>query len=383
MFKKTLCLLLTALMLLPVLPASAEPAREYGKIEKVGDELYEVWFDTYAANREMTIEAHNFIYEGRAPGCTAIYKDGLFLRNLDWYLQYYGINVCELVIHTTANEGRYATVGVAYNPFVTDETYDSCTEFEMATMPFMLVDGMNSEGLMYAHNVCPEMDGVSYTCGTRPGAEKLPFYMAGRSVLDYCATVDEAIEYLSNRNVYMNDKYNGTRAEYHVLLADKERAVVLEFVNNELVVLEQSDLPYEQTFITNHYLYNGGANTGHGMGYERDEIVKAGYASVTDPKSGMDLLRSLRYSLSYTLPLGDGFWYSEYYVSDELRDFPCTTPKDDPAFLAQIRGEIADFAEQKDYCWHTNHSSVYNSADGTLLLAVRENYDKLYSFTIG
>lgn len=359
---------------------------DYGKITKAGDKLYEVTFDSYEAYQPAVAEKLNSMYKGEAPGCTSIYKNGMLMRNLDWYIKDGGVDVCELVVHTTANEGRYATVGVAFNPLVTDETFDSIPEEKKIILPFTLTDGMNSEGLMYAQNVCPEIDGISNTYGINPDGEDLCYYMAGRQLLDHCANVDEAIEYLRNSNLYMNDLGTGYRMESHMLLADKNRAVIVEFVDNSLVVLEQKDLPYEETFMTNHYLFNGGENTGHGMGYERDSIVRAGYASVTDWKTGMELLKSVRYTLSYTLPLGEGFWYSEYYVRGNLAgtdfDFDCATPKDDPDFLKYIAHCQEQFGNNAEDCWHTNHSSVYNTADRSLHLAVREDYDTVCEFLL-
>lgn len=100
----------------------------------------------------------------------------------------------------------------------------------------------------------------------------------------------------------------------------------------------------------------------------------------------MNLLESVKYSQAWTLPLGDEFWYSEYYGPFEkdgkTYDINKDTANDDPIMLASIEEKQADWEQQADACWHSNHSSVYDSKTGTLHLVIREQFDKVYEFTL-
>lgn len=363
-----------------------EASPEYGVLTKAGDKVYEITFNEYVDNYDAAIKYFAEKYKLRMPACSGIYKDGMLMRNLDWYIKEGGVDICETVIRTTANEGRYATIGVINNPMVTDETYNQLPEAYLKLLPFALNDGMNSEGLMYGSFMCPDQDGISLTTGTNPNGEDLITHMIGREILDYCANVDEAIDLLKSKNCYAPAQDSCSTLEGHWMIADKERAVIVEFVDNKLVILEQEDLPYGQMFCTNHYLFNGGENTGHGMGYERDEIIKANYASVTDWKSGMALLEKLKYSNAYTIPFGENFWYSEFYSESEVGgktyDFDCNTANNDSIFLESINEQIEAYGRREDDCWWTNHSSVYDISSKTLHLVIRENFDKVLEFTL-
>lgn len=246
-----------------------ETTASNAELKKIADHLEEVTYDSLDYDYAKTYFEK---YKGEVTsGCTSVYKDGMLMRNFDWSLKYNGVDVSEVVVHTKATDDTYATVGVAYSPKVTDDNYDFLSDEEQKIVPFTLTDGMNSEGLMVSQNVVPENDEISNTYGTNPDGEDLCSHMITRSLIDHCANVDEAIEYLKDHNFYMGVKYTETktesdyRQESHYLIADKDRAVIVEFVDNEMRVLEQDDLPYDTVFITNHYLYNGAENTGHGL----------------------------------------------------------------------------------------------------------------------
>lgn len=82
-----------------------------------------------------------------------------------------------------------------------------------------------------------------------------------RKMLDMCGNVDEAVELAGTFNMKSPLPDN----DYHIMLADRSgKSVILEWVNNELEVIET-------THGTNYYL---GREDRYGYGMDRDEIVE-------------------------------------------------------------------------------------------------------------
>lgn len=92
-----------------------------------------------------------------------------------------------------------------------------------------------------------------------------------RKMIDFAATVDEAIEIARSYNVKSPMPDN----DYHIFVADKSgRSVILEWVNNKLNIVE-----------TNHGTnYTMSREDRFGYGYDRDEVLVKG---LEEHKSGM------------------------------------------------------------------------------------------------
>jgi len=195
-------------------------------------------------------------------------------------------------------------------------------------------------------------------------------------------------------NYYAADFGYGYREEIHFIVADESDVAIIEYVNNELKVLRKADLGNEY-FMTNHFRYNGNTaadDTGHGMGYERDAIIRSNYASVSDVASGLKLLSKIAYTNTYTLdPTTDkDFWFSEFSGYYDLdgdgtyeSDFNVATDRTNKYLQGYIAYAIAQrFEDGGIYSWWTDHSSVYDTKALTLTIANHEKFDSTHTVGI-
>lgn len=103
-----------------------------------------------------------------------------------------------------------------------------------------------------------------------------------RKMLDQCGNVDEAIELAKTFNMKSPLPDN----DYHIMLADRSgKSVILEWVNNELKIIETAHG-------TNYYL---GREDRYGYGMDRDEIVAKTLSEkqFLTEKEAMDLLEEV------------------------------------------------------------------------------------------
>jgi len=107
---------------------------------------------------------------------------------------------------------------------------------------------------------------------TEPGKQEILHPVLLRRMVDFAATVDEAIEIAKSYNVVSPLKDN----DYHIFVADKSgRSVILEWVNNKLNVVE-----------TNHGTnYTMSRKDKFGYGYDRDEVLVKGLKRYKDGMS--------------------------------------------------------------------------------------------------
>ena len=205
------------------------------KIEKLIDadidtiEDYINWvIKEVAYGLPIEVDPNNF-------GCaafTAASPDGqhLFGRNYDYY------DTDALVVYSEPKDG-YASYGIADLAFFDINTeggmnIDSPTAklFSLAA-PYACVDGINEKGV-----------GVGILQLSTPeihqdnGKKDFMPIMAIRVILDTCATVDEAIEYLESY-----DYHSFLGDSFHLYITDKTgRSVVVEWDNDEMFIVEDT-----------------------------------------------------------------------------------------------------------------------------------------------
>ena len=174
--------------------------------------------------------------ESETWGCTtfaALSMDGerLLGRNFDWYADH------PALLLFTDPPGGYASVAMV------DLSYlgyrgDEIGMFERAALahaPYLPFDGMNEKG------VAVGMMAVPFGNGTLdPALRTLEDVEIIRLVLDYAASVDQAVELLENYNVRFNPE-----VPLHYLIADAGGdSAVVEYVGGELRVL-RNEQPWQ------------------------------------------------------------------------------------------------------------------------------------------
>ena len=339
-------------------------------IQKVEDYLYTIYYDDY--DYSIGIERAKIAF-GYTGGCAAIRNGNFRGRNYDWTYD----DEAYFIIKTPARNGRHAVLGVAGSIKVLTMDFVDSKEWNDAYygLPFATLDGINDAGLICNILVVPSGE-MGLTSGSNPGCEIMPASMINRYVLDYASTVDEALELLRNRNIYM-PHCDYLDQEFHWMISDYNRTVVIEFINNKMHVLE------DEKIATNFYLY-GFDKTETSLpripeGIERYDLIADNY-DMTSTKDGMmKMLQSLNYSQCYDLSMVP-FWYSEY--SGGNLDVNLFGDKDlsdgDLTKAGAYRDAIAEYLDawkkgRNNNTWITVYSAVYDMKNLSLSLVTQEN----------
>ena len=238
----------------------------------------------------------------------------------------------DLAVVRTSPKGAYSSVSVVnlsflgYNETYTpDKLMDRINTLATAYFP---LDGVNEKGLavgvLQLQAPATAQDNGKPDVGTT---------LAIRAMLDTCATVDEAIEFLESV-----DMFAAAKGCYHFQIGDATgKSVVVSYVNNEMVITEE-----EKGFIaaTNFYLHEVPFEY-EAQGMDRYEILEKTLTkkkSILTAQEGMDLLKA-----------------------------------------ARITGTDPD---EKGRVYSTQWSSIYDLTNPSLSLCADMNYDDVYVYEV-
>ena len=336
---------------------------------KLAPYLFEITLDEYAdsvpkdALEKATVEF----------GCSAVRNGNYYGRNLDFFVS----EVSEFIVRTTAKEGRHASLGVARLFQMTDKEIEAGLTKEMIDLiPWGMFDGINDAGLVCNMNVVPVEDAGELHTSPNPGKPEINCTFLVRALLDKCATVDEAVEFINNHDVTGMNKGG---FDLHFMIADPEKTVVVEYIDNKAVIKEQN--------IMTNFFVNRDKLAPKSDGVERYDILKANYAEGGESMEGMwNLLKRVRYSLSYDTDVKP-FWKTEYLGNS---NYTIDTPVDSILADASYQEAFKNFKHYKETgeykpewkLWFTTHNSVYDIKEHKLWVTIRENYDKHYEFAL-
>lgn len=332
---------------------------------KVADYLFEVTVEDYsseAPNDLIGLATSEF-------NCSAVRNGNFYGRNLDFFIS----EISELVLRTPAKNGRHATLGVTRLLHMTDAEIEAgVTKEQLAVLPWSVFDGINDAGLICNMNVVPSSDsGIPHT-SPNPGMPDINCVFLVRAILDNCATVQEAKEFVESHNVIGMDKGG---FDLHFMIADPQTTVVLEYIDNKAV--------FTETNIMTNFLVGVPEYTPHADGIERYDILKANYEESNTMEGMWNLLRRVRFSQAYD-PAVEPFWKSEY----TSEPFDINTPLEEILASPKAQADIANFKHFKEtgeyssdmHLWFTVHNSTYDIENKTLWLTIREDYEHRYEF---
>lgn len=297
-------------------------------------------------------------------GCTSFRKGDLYGRNYDWMYN----NEVEFIVRTEGDATHYTSIGVASTTGL-DRDFVESKQFSpyYYMLSCYVVDGINEKGVAANINIVPAGD-AGYTTGTAPDKKGLCQLVTVRYILDYADSVESAIALLADRNVYAWQDSQGYQ-ECHFMISDPKRTVIVEFVNNQMVVVE------DENVMTNYYV-SLPELTDYAEGMERYRIVKDGYDSVQTADDVLALLEKVYFTKAYDRSM-DPFWYSDFYCHDlnfkGISFSRCDDPKD---FEDEIDWAIGNFnsrTREQGLLWQTNHSCAYDLRNRTLDIIVQEN----------
>ena len=298
--------------------------------------------------------------------------DKLFGRNYDFAMT----NVC-ITLCTNPGKGRYksfSTVALNYiGPDPNSDVDGLMNKITCLAAPYVPLDGMNEQGLScaifmsYQGDVSDDPDRNTVATDQKSADKKdITSTTMLRLILDYAATVDEAVELIKQYNLH-----DSAKTSFHYMVADATgKSAILEWLptdktnaedrdgsERELVVIYNDDDSYADWRADSQIPYQWATNF---IVYEQDEY----YENDNDAKPGYD-----RYE----------------YINNSLKETGGII-KDEQAAM-----DILSVIGRRT--WNggggvTVHSAVYNLTQKTVLWVANENYsDKTahyaYSFETG
>lgn len=291
------------------------------------------------------------------------------------------------MIHVIKKDNRHGSIGVASCHSLLELTRDvvesGAESKDYEYLPFFTRDGINDAGVYVSDNMVGDGT-MGQTVGSNPDGDRLCALMIPRFVLDYADSADNAIELLKEKNIFMpcTEKYT---EEIHYMIADSKKTYIVEFINNELTVLEGENI------MTNFYLTNFDKTeqklSDFPIGLERYNILRDNYNKGVTEDGMLALMQSVKFSRycdTNTVP----FWYTEYcgdYSTDETECILTSDEIGEPdlsqsldkagKFKSIIADEIEGFNNKirNGEYWITVHTSVYDFENKTLSIIAQEN----------
>lgn len=209
-------------------------------------------------------------------GCTALDAAGAFGRNFDFEDQ--GQSV--VIVRTEPDDGykSISTSTFAFLGFGPDwHPVAGMDGFMALASIYVPLDGMNEKGLCVADLI--ELDGDTVAFDTpRPD---LTIVGAIRLVLDYAASVDEALELLERYDVHPS-----IGKAHHLSVADGKRAVAVEWKDGRMHVTETSS-------VTNHCLWE--SRPGEMTAESRGRLEAIRNLSPVNMQDCLDAIKSASY----------------------------------------------------------------------------------------
>lgn len=207
--------------------------------------------------------------------------DHLLARNFDY-------KKAPCMVVWTHPENAYASVGVADCNFMlygnVNKPVKTFNRLQTLLAPYCCMDGVNEKGLSIA---ILELK-TKATCQST-GKKPISTTVAIRGVLDKCATIEEAIEFLKSY-----DMHDAFFCCYHYQITDASgKSVIVEYVNNEMRLFYpekcgENGKPVQH--LENFFLSKDGDNS-KGFGYDRAEKVEN---ALLETSGNFDELRAMK-----------------------------------------------------------------------------------------
>lgn len=339
--------------------------------------------------------------------CSAVWNDSYFGRNYDFFLD----NSKQAVVKVPSAEGRFSSIGIG------------CLYYEGADLPetlnvlsYTTVDGINENGVAITINVCTKEDAEAHggyipADGLNPGKPDLSVIAVVRYVLDNAKSAEQIVNVLKNDVNIVNDFPLLEGTGIHFMIADKNKHYIVEFVNNQLVVSEDTVMTnffntlHDKAIAEGHNDSDGngietfikdGADANYKQEYphgvERYKVLKQYY---DEGKLSMEdmakLMQRVRYRQVYRSDVLDA---DHYFYSEDASPYTYTTIEDVyndkstyyNAMKAEWDPKWADGKTWDDFrgtgIWQTVNTSVYDLNKLMFLLYIQEEYDKAYHFSL-
>lgn len=352
----------------------------YPPLDDEPEFLHEVWYDNLDYDYANIYFKEN--YKPKDLGaCSGIRVGNIVGRNFDWYYD----NSAEFIVHTPNRYGLKKTIGVASMVPNLDqakvETHEYSDSYRI--LPFLILDGINEDGLVVQKNVVPKEHGDNRIVN-KGAAVSVCAPCLTRYLLDHYSSVDEVVEALCGTDtqepvieVYTAKYLENINEELHFMISDKNGSVIIEFIDGKAVPHYSSEI---NPIMTNFHIHGvefndkgevaaiGGdvkpTDTGitpKAAGLERYNILVNGKNDVNTVSDMENLMSKIVYTNAYKL----GNWYSEF-TGDYLYpgiSFSLTVDNDPEDFepaIAVAKKMFENRSRETADTWQTVHTSVYD-----------------------
>lgn len=368
---------------------------QYKSLEKLEDYLYEATYeeldDVFADEWFRTHDS------GTTGGCSVVSVGPCVARNFDWFYNH----MAEFVVHVPKSGDKHGYTGVAGGISELTEQFVASGEASelYKLIPYMMLDGINDKGVFAEINVVPAEGNVIEPEGY--SAEVCSTALV-QYVLRNFSTATEAVEYIREHvKVYFPEKLTAMGYETHYMIRDKEKCYILEFDNDEVVIVEPDA---DKAILTNFKVYGvefgedpliytpatnteeaNAELTNHiqplGSGLERYLNVYQLVGPVHEELntiSSSDLSEMLAtavkyswYTLAYTAT--EDKFYSEFVGYEGLTCGSADLDKWE-AVTAAAAELYAERSRDTGKTWQTVHTTVYDYAESRMIIIPQETY---------
>jgi len=269
--------------------------------------------------------------------CTGIAAESLsgsrfFARNYDMNTI---TNIA--VVKTKPGNGRYASIAISDLQMVAVSKTKGITSLFGKLMcsisPYVCVDGINEAGLAGGVFSSHQEGGANQNTD-KPDT---PTTVLFRMMLDYCGSVDEAVELAKSY-----DYHDSISMSFHIMVADSTgKSAIIEWVN-------------------------GTQSTDKDAGDKRKMVV-----TYNDDKNYQVVTNFVNYPNFYEAPLDSIYSYDRYRIVSEMLDSTDGLTSESGIYdiLEGVSRGLRDDGEI------TVHTVVYNLKNKTMTLIDNENYD--------
>ena len=361
---------------------------------------------------------------------STVEQDGILARNYNDYIR----DAATFVVRTKKGDGRFSSVGVVPGfDSMNDEFVGKALKYDSyyKVLPFLLVDGINENGVVVTLSSYPVSDFSPETVldlykhgnfspkrreemiksmvkvkeersfedrmqddrvlnskelkksGTEDG-EGIFIIMSVRYLLDKAVSADNAIEILRKKKLIDYPTPDDKDRGYHFMIADKDKCLCVEFIDGEMYV------DVDATVMTDYSFNN--LSSYSMMGQERYDTLKSRQRGMTSRRAIINVMKDMYYSKAYDISDPNSCWYSECYTDKGLFTFnPPSLDQIDENFdgsrffldyfdnVSLNQSEIRRMLSQKankpknNNVLYTAHTSVYDIKERNLTLIAREN----------
>ena len=333
---------------------------DYGSC-KLEDYLYQIEFNKW--NYSLAKEAEKQFMGGRG---STVRNGNLIGRNFDYSYTPY----TAFIIKCNGYNGRFSSIGMtSCVPPMTKDFMDNMEYDEnFQLLPFFTTDGVNEKGVFCELNLLHQGDN-GITTGTNPGKSNLCMTTVVRYILDYAKSAIHAIELLQKKNIFAPTGV--VAGEYHFLIADNENTFEVEFINNEMIVINNflNNKPIITSFYLNGYDGSKESLNPHAQGVERFNILSNHYNSSNNLEGMTKLMQLVFYNKTYehtTIP----FWYDEFndYYPDLKLDLNINSKSEEYTPVVDKAIQYYEAGARDGKTRRTIHSIIYDLENLKLLV---------------